>query len=70
MNTDFYKQYLLKLNLFFISHQLRYIAFSSESLDFYDNCPGSVSSLRRASHSKSRAKHRINDSPSHWTFHK
>ncbi|EDW45067.1 GM10291 [Drosophila sechellia] len=40
-------------------------AFSSESLDFYDNCPGSVSSLRRASHSKSRAKHRINDSPSH-----
>ncbi|EDW66990.2 uncharacterized protein Dvir_GJ23901 [Drosophila virilis] len=40
-------------------------AFSSESLDFYDNCSGSVTSLRRASHSKSRAKHRLNESPSH-----
>ncbi|XP_037896099.1 neurofibromin isoform X1 [Glossina fuscipes] len=39
-------------------------AFSSESLD-HDNFGGSVNSLRRASYSKARAKHRINDSPSH-----
>ncbi|XP_053968460.1 neurofibromin isoform X3 [Anastrepha ludens] len=39
-------------------------AFSSESLD-HDNFGGSVSSLRRASCSKARAKHRITDSPSH-----
>ncbi|XP_055848107.1 neurofibromin isoform X2 [Episyrphus balteatus] len=39
-------------------------AFSTESLD-YDNFGGSVSSLRRASCSKSRVKHRLADSPSH-----
>ncbi|KAM7364589.1 neurofibromin 1 isoform 1-T1 [Cochliomyia hominivorax] len=38
-------------------------AFSSESLDH--EFGGSVSSLRRASHSKARAKHRLTESPSH-----
>ncbi|XP_012162697.1 neurofibromin isoform X2 [Ceratitis capitata] len=39
-------------------------AFSSESLD-HDTFGGSISSLRRASCTKPRAKHRISDSPSH-----
>lgn len=39
------------------------VAFSSESLDH--EFGGSVSSLRRASHSKARAKHRLTESPSH-----
>ncbi|XP_036229152.1 neurofibromin isoform X3 [Bactrocera oleae] len=39
-------------------------AFSSESLD-HDTFGGSVSSLRRASCSKARVKHRITDSPAH-----
>ncbi|XP_075145354.1 neurofibromin 1 isoform X2 [Haematobia irritans] len=38
-------------------------AFSSESLDH--EFGGSVSSLRRASYSKARAKHRLTESPSH-----
>lgn len=40
------------------------VAFSSESLD-HDTFGGSVSSLRRASCSKARVKHRITDSPAH-----
>lgn len=40
-------------------------AFSTESLDCHEGFTGSVSSLRRASCSKARAKHRLNESPTH-----
>lgn len=38
---------------------------STESLDCHEGFNGSVSSLRRASCSKTRAKHRLTDSPTH-----